>query len=206
MEEAGIPKARWELDQNSFEALLTAIDPDRSRAGLEYERLRRRLVLYFTLYQTGSAEDLADEAFNRLARKIHEGESIREIPVYLLGIARMLRHEEQRRLIRQKRLTREMAVRGSPPEAEPPLLDAIEACLEGLPQASVALITRYYGAESRARIETRKQMAREMGISLNALRNRALRSRQEIEDCAKKRLALIKSPDTWARIISKGER
>jgi DNA-directed RNA polymerase specialized sigma24 family protein len=188
LEETQIPPKKRALDHVSFEALLAALDGNRDRAGIEYERLRRRLIQYFTLRRAARPEDLTDEALNRLARKVEAGESIRSVPEYLVGIARMLCHEDQKRLRQEGRAVTELARMSPQVSPDPDLLRVLEACLKALPAAARKLIERYYSAEGRARIETRKRMAEELGVSLNTLRNRALRAREDVEACARKHL------------------
>jgi hypothetical protein len=43
--------------------------------------------------------------------------------------------------------------------------------------------TDYYAGEKRARIERRQRLAAQLGIEINALRNRALRLREKLETC-----------------------
>jgi hypothetical protein len=71
---------------------------------------------------------------------------------------------------------------------------ALEACLDTLAKADAALILDYYGADGSARIRLRQQLADSLGLSLNALRNRALRLRGKLEECALSRLAVMKRP------------
>ena len=52
----------------------------------------------------------------------------------------------------------------------------------------------YYGADGAERIATRQRLAGERGISINALRNRALRLREALEDCVRKRLGPVEAP------------
>jgi hypothetical protein len=42
-----VPKDTWELTQSEFDSLLARLDPDRERAGVLYEMLRRKLVQLF---------------------------------------------------------------------------------------------------------------------------------------------------------------
>jgi hypothetical protein len=66
----------------------------------------------------------------------------------------------------------------------------LEECLNELPEQHQHLIRRYYSVESRSQIDGRKKLAEEFNISLNALRNRALRIRSDVERKARKRLEL----------------
>jgi DNA-directed RNA polymerase specialized sigma24 family protein len=176
------------LDHASFEALLAALDRDRGEAGRAYERLRQRTIRFFALHGAGDPEDLSDEALDRLARKLNEGEVIRNLPQYLAGIARLLLREEWSRMQRNDRNTRLGLAAGTAVEVGDPAQEALEACLKTIPATSCDLICRYYSAESRASARERRKMAAEMGISVNALRNRALRLRQELEKCVEKYL------------------
>jgi DNA-directed RNA polymerase specialized sigma24 family protein len=56
------------------------------------------------------------------------------------------------------------------------MFDAVERCLSTLPESSRDLIARYYCGERAA-------LAGELGISLNTLRNRALRIREKLYEC-----------------------
>src|SRR5262245_41567772 len=58
--------------QETFDKLLIRLNPDRERAGEEYELLRLKLLTYFRSRAYLRAEDLADETLNRLAKKIAE--------------------------------------------------------------------------------------------------------------------------------------
>jgi DNA-directed RNA polymerase specialized sigma24 family protein len=84
------------LTQAAFEKLLRGLDPDRSAAGDKYENLRRKLARFFAWEGCEFGEDLADEALNRLARKLDEGEQIGGMERYAFGVARLMLKEEAR--------------------------------------------------------------------------------------------------------------
>src|SRR6185503_4743764 len=65
-------KKNWVLSQESFDALLDWLDPDRERAGQKYEDIRQRLIRIFASRSCYEAEDLADETINRVANKVQE--------------------------------------------------------------------------------------------------------------------------------------
>jgi hypothetical protein len=55
---------------------------------------------------------------------------------------------------------------------------------------SARLILEYYGVDDGgSRIERRQRLAESFGLTLNALRNRALRTRLALEKCVSARLA-----------------
>ncbi|HEY7785163.1 MAG TPA: hypothetical protein VIB00_10575, partial [Pyrinomonadaceae bacterium] len=57
----------WVLTQESFDALLHWLDPQRDRAGLRYEEIRRSLIKIFACRGCAEPEDLADETINRVS-------------------------------------------------------------------------------------------------------------------------------------------
>ena len=150
--------------------------------------MRRRLIQFFNFHAAIIPEDLADEAFNRLAKKIRNGETIQKIPQYLAGIARMLLLEERHRTRRETQFIESALHVFHPDQENNQMLDALEACLEQISSSNRKLLDRYYTAESRNRILNRQKMAEELGISLNSLRNRALRLREKLEHCVRARV------------------
>jgi DNA-directed RNA polymerase specialized sigma24 family protein len=178
--ETSVVRKRKDLDREALDALLGALAPDRESAGRKYEELRRRLINLFSWEQCEAAEDLADEALNRLARKVMEGAQIPNIDRFAFGIARLLKQEETRRhrnqravLIEFQQSKRRGADLGGFDWAN---VDAMERCLAALPKDRRSLIERYY-------VEDRATLASALGISLNALRNRAMRIREELFKC-----------------------
>jgi len=178
----------WIIDAASFEGLLAALSPDRAMASAEYERLRRRLIRFFSIQQAQSPEDLADTAFNRIARRIAEGEEIRSAIQYLSGIARMLLLEDRYKRRQEENALRTLANTRDVVNPDDELPDALDACLGSLASGSRELLQRYYSAEGRRRIALRQKMADEMGMELNALRNRVLRLRDKLEECIQRRM------------------
>jgi DNA-directed RNA polymerase specialized sigma24 family protein len=187
---------RRDLDKASFEALLSALHADRDEAGESYERLRQRMVRFFKLHGVSFPDDLADQALDRLARKLNEGEAVRNRPGYLAGIARLILLEERSRARREREtLGRAQADQGPSSEQETGW-EAVEQCLQLLPAESRELIQQYYSAAGRVRSDGRGRMAKELGISLNALRNRALRIRRELQKCAEEHSSERPAQDT----------
>ena len=131
-------------------------------------------------------EDLADETINRVIRKIDEGETIRDVPTYCHGVARMVLLEKLK-----GPESRRADFEGLPPAAlvapdpkeEDEKQDCFELCLKELPVESLQLILQYYSDEKREKINRRLEMAERMGIPLNALRSRAQRIRNRLEEC-----------------------
>jgi DNA-directed RNA polymerase specialized sigma24 family protein len=172
-------RSRWELDAKAMAALLAAFG-----SAERYEELRQRLIRFFRWERCATPEDCADEAFNRLAKRLVEGERIESLEGYLHGVARFLVKEERTRKTNQEKalllLPREARTAGTSPE-----LDCLDACIASLTSEQRDLILRYYEGEESARIRNRQAMARQFGLQMNALRNRALRLRDQLEACVK---------------------
>ena len=77
------------------------------------------------------------------------------------------------------------------PGPDPEATDAaLRGCLEQLGAPAAQLILEYYVDSGATRIEARRQLAQRLGLSINALRNRALRVRAALEACVREKLAL----------------
>jgi len=194
-------RLRWNLDRSGFDALLAALDPDRNAAAERYAALRERLSRFFTWNNADDPDAQADEVLDRVARRVaasaSDDEAVRQPEKFAAGVARMLLREGWRaqkanlHMISSFQQQSEDHDRLQHEQREMERLSALlEECLNELPPQHRDLIRRYYSTESRSQIDGRKQLAEEFNISLNALRNRALRIRGDVERKARKRLEL----------------
>ncbi|MHB1936066.1 MAG: RNA polymerase sigma factor [Acidobacteriaceae bacterium] len=183
------PKARWTLDQRSLDSLLSAFHPERQQASYAYEALRERLIRFFEWNHADTPQELADETLDRLARRLSAGEDeILDPAKFAAGIARLLLKEHFRENDRREAALATMAefylnhakVAMESTDREE-RMEVLEHCLQAIPEASRNLIERYFSAESRTQIQHRQRLAEEHGISANALRNRVMRIRAELE-------------------------
>lgn len=173
-------KKNWVLSQESFDALLDWLDSDRERAGIKYEKIRRRLITIFTGRGCSDAEDLADEAINRVVNKLREIESEFEgdRARYFYGVANKVLMEYLRR--KPPQLPPVSATDSNRIEQE---YRCLEQCVEQLSPENRHLLAEYYGTESKEKAEKRKKLAEQLGIAPNALRIRAYRIRQALQEC-----------------------
>ena len=178
-------KKKWELTHENFAKLLVALDPDPERAGERYEQLRKKLVSLYGWRGSATPDQLADTTLNRLARKIDEGEVIRNLPAYLGGMARLVWLEELKtRELESAASEGLIAMSQYPATTDSSRIECLESCLARLPAEHRALILDYYREERGAKIELRKELAEKLGTPLNALRIRAHRIRVRLETCA----------------------
>jgi len=170
----------WVLSQESFDALLNWLGPERERAGQRYEEIRTRLIKIFTCRGCCDPEDLADETINRVIKRLHEieGELTGDQAKYFYGVANKVHLE----YLRRKHIQPIVA-----PTADTNRIEmqyqCLEQCLSRLSEENRHLVLEYYQLERKARIDQRKALAKELGIKVNALRIRAHRIRAMLQDC-----------------------
>lgn len=176
------------LTREGFEALLAQLDPDRERAGERYETIRRRLVRLFEWRGCATPEELTDETFNRVARRMAEGIELRSSDPYgyFCGVAHLVYKEVFRRSLREHRAMESggWPLQASSSDAEEPpdrRRECLRRCLERLPREKRDLLLRYHQGQNN--IRNRQALANELRIPLNALRIRVHRIRRQLEDC-----------------------
>lgn len=184
-----VSEPEWTLTEESFAKFLARLSPDKELAGAEYEKLRLMLIKLFDWRGAHFPEECADETLNRVARKIDSGEVIRDIVSYCHAIARLvflesLKHPDRKRISLDELAP--IVALDSEPESEDNQRQCFKDCLRELPAASQRLILDYYREEKRDKITNRMRLARELAIPLNALRSRAQRVRNKLEECVKR--------------------
>lgn len=181
-----VPKT-WSLTKEGLDRLLHCLNPDREVAGRQYELIRSKLISYFDWRDCPFPEEHADEAINRVIKKLEAGEEFRELGTYVFGIARMMVLEIGRTRDRERVLLEQRDTPKPVAEVESEELDrkveCLKKCLATLTDRSRQLIVDYYQGEGSAKIKKRKELAERMGLQLNALRIRACRLRATLEDC-----------------------
>jgi RNA polymerase sigma factor (sigma-70 family) len=173
------------LTKESLEKLLLWLDQDPKCAGEKYETLRLGLVRFFEWRGCVTAEDLADEAIDRLARRIVQGEEIRNIYSYSVGVARFVFLETVKEREKQQAALRQLPV--NPIQEEVPgedvRLECLRKCLQSLPAESSQLVMAYYQDTGRNKIAARKKLAQQLGVSQHTFRMRLQRLRAKLEEC-----------------------
>jgi RNA polymerase sigma factor (sigma-70 family) len=186
------------LSEDALERLLERLDGARDRAEQKYQTIRRKLIKYFDWRGCGFPEDLADETLYRVAAQIGEGLVIRssEPSVYFRGVARNVLHEywekPEREMVDLDGLAeferpsfdpREQERRADEKEQMEARLECLDRCRQKLPPETDDLLQLYYEGEGRDRIETRNQIAARLNISMNTLRIRVCRVKEDLKSC-----------------------
>jgi RNA polymerase sigma factor (sigma-70 family) len=184
----------WALTQEDFDTLLAWLDPDRGRAGNKYEDIRHSLIKIFSWRGCHDAEDLADEAINRVTQRVPElVATYRGNPaLYFHGVAKKMLLEYGRRGHEPEALPasgeiEDTAAADAPVDSEREH-EALEHCLRQLLAKDRELILLYYREEKQAKIDFRRILAERLNIEPNNLRVKVHRIRKALHKCIKKYL------------------
>lgn len=189
-----------------FEGLLLAIAPNVEQGGIKYEKIRLKLIRFFSAKGSIAPEENADEVFDRVARRIAEGEILdRDNPDgYFLQTARFVFLEECRSW--QKKVS---SLDAMPPNFEPfedPVetlevlseriekekgLEVLAECRKDLSSDELLMVDVYDFGTGRERIERRKALANKLGKNMNSLRIDVCRTNNKLKKCAVKKLENI---------------
>ena len=168
------------MDQDDFDRLLAWLDPDRERAAIRYEEIRRRLIKMFEARGFVEADLMADETFDRVAIKLREiADTYVGDPVfYIYRVAHFIMMEWWRH---------------QPPPLLPPPPDpwdekepryaCLDSCMSKLKPDDRQLLLDYYTDQGREKIERRRELAEARGLSDNALRIHLTRLRKTLREC-----------------------
>ena len=188
-------QSTWSLTPDAFDSLLLALHSDRDQAGRVYENLRRKLLEFFEARGSHTPEEHTDETFDRVMRRIAEGEEINNPGGYCYGVARFVWKEAIRNRSREPvelddNLVHPVSRNGDELAAAKEIverkLDCLETCLASLHESTRDFIFEYYREERGSKIERRKLLAESLNTSINALRLRASRLRRELAKCTEK--------------------
>ncbi len=181
------------IPPESFEEILTWLDPDREVAGTIYVQLRSDLEQIFVWNRCSDPEGLTDDVFDRVSRKVHELRKtfVGDPKLFFYGVARnLIKEEAKKRKVRESlddiRPTIDNPTTETDEETAQMLEEFLDSCLQKLSNEKRELILSYYAREKQAKIEHRAALARQLGISVGTLSVRALRIRRTLEQCIKR--------------------
>lgn len=184
------------LNQNGFDTLLALFDAEREQAGLKYESLRQRLIKYFDWRDCVSSEELADEVFDRVIKKLNEGEIVQNINAYAATIAQFVfkeycrRKERKHQSIEDNPNIEQLEARENFAEKLEEIADVREICfvncLQKMDAETRNLLIAYHDTDEATMISARKKLAASMNLNLNTLRIKICRYKSKLEDCTRK--------------------
>jgi RNA polymerase sigma factor (sigma-70 family) len=176
------------IPPESFDEILAWLDPDRDVAASMYLQLHEDLTQLFQWRSCADPEGLADEVFNRVAKKVHEVRPSYEgnPRLYFHAVAKNVIKENLRTVKNHVSLTDfdgldqpAMASR----EDDADIHDCLDECLQKLGSDERKLILEYYERERQEKIDHRSELAQRLEISLETLRVRVFRTRRSLEKC-----------------------
>ena len=172
-----------DLSEASFFRLLARLNTDPVLAGEEYEKLRARLMYFFERNGCRTPAELTDETINRIARKVEEGLEIQDLFRFSYGVARLVLLEHWRDPKREwDELDQRLSSPRSDREFDEHRLECMEKCLQALPSEERDLIVKNCTLDKNGK----EELARSLGLTMNALRIRAFRIRTKLHECREK--------------------
>lgn len=175
---------KWVLTQEALDKLLERFSSDREEAGSLYEEMRRKLLRFFEHGQSRSPDADVDVTFNRVTRRIDEGVEISNLNAYFYQTAKFVLQESKRHPDRTSLNLDDVTdprVNPPPDDQKEARLTCLDTCLDELTNDDRDLILTYYREDRRAKINLRRQLADNRGITMDALRIRACRIRKRLE-------------------------
>lgn len=169
-----------DVTSERFESFLNWLCEEREKAGEEYERLRFRLMTFFSVRRARFPEELADETINRVILKIGE-ETIENKLGYIYGVAKNIFLESLRK---EKDHLNIDEIHVAAPVAAPGFSnDCLNKCLGQLPVDNRRFILDYFSESKSAKVALHKEMSGSMGSSIEAVRMRVVRIKRKLKIC-----------------------
>jgi RNA polymerase sigma factor (sigma-70 family) len=176
------------IPPESFDEILAWFSPDREMAAAMYVQLRHDLAKTFLWRQCSDPEGMTDEVFDRVAKKIREVRpTYKGDPrLYFRAVANNLVKENFKKIKTQiafedADLTKQQISQTESADAE--VEECLQACLQELSADKRELILAYYAKEKQAKIDHRRELAQQFGISVETLRVRTHRICLSLEQC-----------------------
>ena len=175
------------IPPESFDEILAWFNPDREMAAAMYVQLRHDLAKTFLWRQCSDPEGMTDEVFDRVAKKIRDVRpTYKGDPrLYFRAVANNLVKENFKKIKTQiafedADLTKQISQTES---ADAEVEECLQACLQELSADKRELILAYYAKEKQAKIDHRRELAQQFGISVETLRVRTHRICLSLEQC-----------------------
>ena len=176
------PVNEWALTEEAFRRLLEWLDADPDVAARKYEQTRRSLLKFFECRRCISAEEQVDRVIDRVARRMSEGVDIYAANpfLYFHGVALNVFQE----YLRKQRAALEVPVlRPEDTSRMQHRLECMEACFAALPPETRRMMVDYCTVDKASKRRAREALAERLGMSVNSLRIRVHRLREQLERC-----------------------
>lgn len=180
-----------DFDFESFNSFLTWLDGDRDSAAIKYEALRAHLIAFLNRRRCPESERLADDALTIFMRRLpHLRDKISDPRPYLTVVARNLYTEyiTTRHLPLPDDVNR-LPSAGEEGDEEGRIFECLDECLQHLDPEERELFLGYYEREKQQKIDFRREMAEERGVTPNALRLKIYHIKARLRRCIEGELA-----------------
>jgi DNA-directed RNA polymerase specialized sigma24 family protein len=188
------PTKSGDPPSEDLERLILRLDAQPAIAWERYATLRHHLTKIFQWKSCFPAEDLADEALDRVGKRL-KTERIDDVTGYSVGVARMLCLEAGRKKGRENSLNDLVGGTSGVPDPrnlESQIIETIDgqmwleylqSCLAKLKPMDRVFILAYYSADTEKNKDHRRKLSERYGLSPGALRTHANRLRDRLESC-----------------------
>jgi RNA polymerase sigma factor (sigma-70 family) len=175
---------KTEISSENFEKLLSWLNKDREIAGQKYQTIRSSLIKIFYGRGCHLAEELSDETIDRVTRKIdYLTETYNGDPsLFFYAVAKKVFLEFLRKP-KTEELPITIAEEKTHDEEMEHYYECLNTCLQKLPPDQRDLITKYYQMEKTAKIDLRKNLAKQSEMKYEQLRVYSFRIRKELRKC-----------------------
>jgi len=181
------------VELDGFRGLLARLDPDPTKAWQAHEVLRKKLVAYFEYNHHLEAEELAEEALDRIAKRA-DLQTLGNVVEFAFGIARNLCKEHLRRASRRADIPDLEAMsdtengNGNAEDAilarisEERQLRCFHRAIQSLSAEEREMVRRYYPSEDGDLEAQRLSLAADLSLKVGALRTRMARIKEKLQD------------------------
>lgn len=177
----------------NFNDLLNWLSANREAAGEKYEEIRNGLIRFFYFKGCADAEDLADEAINRVAAKLPVLDlsgNIKPInlfygfaiKIYLEYVSRTKKQEVEFNADLHSSVKTEKPAATTADKNH----ECLEECLAKLPDEDSDLIVEYYSLEKKEKTEHRRKLAENLQMSIGGIHIKVHRLRKILRKCIEK--------------------
>ena len=180
--------------EQPFNFLLSSLSSDRDIAEKKLKDIRRRLVIMLDCRGCYCSEDLAHEAIVRFAHRLPKmdppfaGDAIPYL--YTVACNLYLEYLDKQFQPLPDGFTEIPLPDEDAAKTKEQLHACLDKCLDRMEPKSRDLVLDYYRLEKQNKIDFRKLLAEELGISVNALRIRLHHLRSGLEECIEQCLGL----------------
>ena len=176
------------IPPESLEEILAWLNPDREVAGAVYVQLRHDLAKLFTYRGCNDPEELTDEVFDRVAKKVHSVRPAYEGDprLYFRAVANNVVKENLKRvktLISLEGIDLPQQKTTETKKESADIEECLQSCLQKLSDNNRKLFVAYYAKEKQAKIDHRSELAQQFGITVETLRVKIYRIRVSLQDC-----------------------